>query len=156
VISRVEKDPRWLSRSPEAASSDGTFSDALIKSAVSMVRTMKAKCMVVVSESGSSVMRASRERPEVPILAIVPEVKTARWLNLQKNVYATVIDSKVGDSEKLFEKAIESAWEKHLLTSKDDIVIATAGLPYGTKGAANVIRVITGDAGKPPAFQKIA
>lgn len=155
VISRVENDARWAKRPVDKVESDGTFSDALMKSAVSMVRTMKAKAMVVLSESGSSVMRASRERPDVPILAIVPDPKTARWLNLQKNVYAAVLDPKSNDSETVFEKAIEFARQKQLVTSNDDIVIATAGLPYGTPGAANVIRVITGDAGKPPANQQI-
>jgi len=155
VISRVEQDPRWANRAPELAASDGTFSDALMKSAVSMVRTMNAKAMVVMSESGRSVMRASSERPDVPILAVVPDVKTARWLNLQKNVYAAVLDPKTETEETLFAKAVAFARQKHIVTENSDILIATAGLPYGTKGAANVIRVITGDAGKPPADQVI-
>ncbi len=50
--------------------------------------------MIVLSESGRSVMRCSRERPDMPILAITPCIKTARYLNLQKNVYAAVLDPK--------------------------------------------------------------
>lgn len=53
---------------------------------------MKAKCMVVMSVSGKSVMRCSRERPDLPILAVTPDIKVARFLNLQKNVYACVLD----------------------------------------------------------------
>ncbi len=58
--------------------------------------------------------------------------------------------------EKVFEEAIKIAHEKCLISSKTDVVIATAGTPYGTMGAANVIRVLTGDGGKPPANLKIA
>ncbi len=53
---------------------------------------MKAKAIVVMSETGKSVMRCSRERPEMPIIAITPNVKVARFLNLQKNVYGAVLD----------------------------------------------------------------
>jgi pyruvate kinase len=154
VITRVETDPRWKLHTPSAMPSDGTFSDALMKSACDMARTMKAKAMIVLSESGASVMRCSRERPDVPILAITPSVGVARWLNLQKNVYAAVLDPRL-HGEAVFEKAVEIARERHLVTSNDDIVIATAGMPYGTPGAANVIRVLSGNAGKPPAHVQI-
>jgi pyruvate kinase len=157
VISRVENDPMWRSRSmPPALPSDGTFSDALMKSACNLAKTMNAKCMVVLSDSGASVMRCSRERPDVPILALTPHAGVARYLNLQKNVYAAVMDPKDMKDDSVFEKAIEIARQRVLVESNEDIVIATAGVPYGTPGAANVIRVLSGDAGKPPAFTKIA
>jgi pyruvate kinase len=157
VISRVENDPMWRARSmPPALPSDGTFSDALMKSACNLAKTMNAKCMVVLSDSGASVMRCSRERPDVPILALTPHAGVARYLNLQKNVYAAVMDPKDMKDDSVFEKAIEIARQRVLVESNEDIVIATAGIPYGTPGAANVIRVLSGDAGKPPAFTKIA
>jgi len=157
VISRVENDPMWRARAlPPALPSDGTFSDALMKSACDLARTMDAKCMVVMTDSGRSVVRCSRERPDVPIVALTPHAGVARYLNLQKNVYAAVLDPKDMGDACVFEKSIEIARQRMLVTSNDDIVIATAGLPYGTAGAANVIRVLSGDAGKPPAFKKIA
>ena len=156
VITRVETDPRWAAYQGSEApqTSDGTFSDALMKAAVQMVGTTKAKCMVVMSESGKSVTRASRERPDVPILAIVPSARVARYLNVQKNIYAAVLDPKEF-GEKVFEKAVEIAKQRKLIDGSDDIIIATGGLPYGTPGAANVIRILTGDAGKPPANVEI-
>jgi len=155
VITRVEQDPRWAARPVEAPASDGTFSDALMKAACGLARTMNAKAMVVMSESGRSVIRCSRERPDVPILAVTPSAGVARYLNLQKNVYATVLDASEFEGDAIFEKVIEVCKEKFLVTSDEDIVIATAGLPYGTEGAANVIRVLSGNAGKPPANVQI-
>lgn len=155
VITRVENDPRWAARVRDTPASDGTFSDALMKSACSLARTMHAKAMIVMSVSGRSVIRCSRERPDVPILAITPSVGVARYLNLQKNVYGTVLDPSEFEGDAIFEKAIEICKEKFLVTSDDDVVIATAGLPYGTEGAANVIRVLSGNAGKPPANVQI-
>jgi pyruvate kinase len=156
VITRVETDPRWqrYAASVEKPEGDGTFSDALMKAAVGMVKTTNAKCMVVMSESGKSVMRASRERPDVPILAVVPSAKVARYLNVQKNIYAAVLDPKEF-GEGVFEKAVEIAKQRKLVDGPEDILIATGGLPYGTPGAANVIRILTGDAGKPPADVEI-
>jgi len=158
VISRVENDLMSRTRAPQQPlPSDGTFSDALMKSACDLVRTMNAKCMVVLSDSGRSVMRCSRERPDVPIVALTPHAGVAQYLSLQKNVYPAILDPKtLGDSNAVFEKAVDIARQLLLVTSNDDIVIATAGMPYGTPGAANVIRVLSGDAGKPPAFTRIA
>ena len=156
VISRVESDARWaaFAAAESPPTSDGTFSDALMKAAVGLVRTTNAKAMVVMSESGRSVMRASRERPDVPILGIVPSARVARFLNVQKNIYAAVLDPK-DYGEAIFEKAIELCKHRKLIDSAEDIVIATAGVPYGTPGAANVVRILTGDAGKPPANVEI-
>jgi len=149
VITRVETDPRWMGRAADSLVSDGTFSDALMKSACAMARTMKAKAIVVMSETGKSVMRCSRERPEMPIIAITPNVKVARFLNLQKNVYGAVLDPREYNEESLYAKIVEIAHEKSLVSSKSDIIVVTSGVPYGTRGAANVIRVLSGDGGKP-------
>lgn len=51
--------------------------------------------------------------------------------------------------EAVFAKVCEIAREKELITADTDLMIATSGIPYGTPGAANVIRVISGDAGRP-------
>lgn len=154
VITRVESDPRWSSRAEPPVDGDGTFSDALMKSATQLCKTMKAKALVVLSESGRSVMRASRERPDVPIIALTPDPKVARFLQLQKNVYAAVLPKEEFD-DGVFEKAVEIAKRRRLVDDPTDVLVATAGLPLGTEGAANVIRVITADAGKPPAFKRI-
>jgi pyruvate kinase len=157
VISRVENDLMWRARLPqEDLPSDGTFSDALMKSACDLVHTMNAKCMVVLSDSGRSVMRCSRERPDVPIVALTPHAGVAQYLSLQKNVYPAILDPKTLADSSVFEKAVDIARQRLLVTSNNDIIIATAGMPYGTPGAANVIRVLSGDAGKPPAFTRIA
>jgi len=38
--------------------------------------------------------------------------------------------------------ACRAALNKGLVTSPDDLLVVTAGLPFGTPGAANVIRVV--------------
>merc|ERR1712070_110524 len=142
VISRVENDPKWQARVKEQPFVDGTIPDSIMQSAVGLVKNLDAKCMIVISKSGMSVDRASRQRPDVPILAVTPLEKTARYLALQKNVYPLVADPEE-HGEGIFKLACDAAREKGFIDDDSDIVVATASMPFDVPGAANIVRVMT-------------
>ena len=46
------------------------------------------------------------------------------------------------DFDMVLRNACRSALKKGLVTSPDDLLVVTAGIPFGTPGAANVIRIV--------------
>ncbi len=61
---------------------DATASDAITAAARQVAETLNAAAIVTFTTSGSTAVRASRERPSVPILVLTPEIRTARRLAL--------------------------------------------------------------------------
>merc|ERR1712070_358696 len=97
--------------------------DDIMKSATNLARNLGAKALVVMSKSGASVLRASRQRPGLPILAVTPDAGVARALALQKNVYPVVMDPlKYGES--VYRYVAEEARIKNLVDSEEDSLFA--------------------------------
>ena len=83
IINRVESDShyRTLLHSRDFFPNK-TTADALITAARQIAQTIDAKAIVSFSLRGTTVLRASKTRPPVPILALCPLKETARQLAL--------------------------------------------------------------------------
>jgi pyruvate kinase len=75
----------------------------------------------------------------LPILALSPNVKTARRLALAWGVHAVVTDD-AHDVDDMTNRACEIARREGFAQAGDRIIII-AGLPFGTPGATNMIRI---------------
>jgi len=88
IINRVEGDSHYKGmldqNSPEPHS---TPTDAMIVAARQIAKTIDAKAIACFSLRGSTVLRASKKRASVPILALCPFKETARQLALSWGVY---------------------------------------------------------------------
>ena len=70
VISRVEADELYRARNDaEVTAPEKTATDAITAAARSVALTIGAKCMVVFTSLGTTVRRAAKGRPPVPIRA---------------------------------------------------------------------------------------
>jgi len=88
IINRVEGDKHYRNMlSQNQPSPDNTPTDAIITAAKQISETIRAKAIVCFSLRGSTVLRAAKGRPGVPILAISPFKETARQLSLSWGVY---------------------------------------------------------------------
>ncbi|MDP7540167.1 MAG: pyruvate kinase, partial [Alphaproteobacteria bacterium] len=81
IIDRVEHDPlhrQFL----EAAHTlpTATAADAISAAARQVAETLRASAIVTYTGTGSTALRAARERPVVPILVLTPKLDTARRL----------------------------------------------------------------------------
>ena len=126
--------------------------------------TIDAKAIVCFSLRGSTVRRASKKRPTVPIMALCPFKETARQLVMSWGVYPDLpkagsygytvneeeyfdysAPAKEASSDELdivLQNACRAALKKGLVSDPSDLLVVTAGLPFGTPGAANLIRVL--------------
>ncbi len=122
-----------------------TAADAISQAARQVAETISAAAIVTYTTSGSTTLRASRERPDAPILGITSNLGTARRLCLAWGVRSEHTED-VSDFAEMVRKACSVAYERELAKLGDRIVV-TAGVPFGTPGATNVLRIawITGD-----------
>lgn len=165
IINRVESDPHY--RNYIKASSfepDSTPTDAMIVAAKQVAETVKAKAIVSFSLRGSTVLRASRNRPSVPIMALCPFKESARQLVMSWGVYpdlpkagsygyaveeeeifdydSPLVERATDDLDMVLRNACRAALKKGLVSDPLDLLVVTAGLPFGTPGAANLLRIV--------------
>jgi pyruvate kinase len=106
-----------------------------------VAETISAAAIVTYTTSGSTTLRAARERPDVPILCLTTRKKTARQLALAWGVHGAV-SVEVNDVDDMVGKAQRIAREKKVARPGDRIIV-TAGIPFGTPGKTNILRIAT-------------
>jgi pyruvate kinase len=116
-----------------------TVSDAITLAARQVAETISAKCIVTYTTSGSTTLRAARERPNVPVLCVTSSERTARRLAMAWGVHAVHIANEERFSA-VVKRAVETAKSQEFAKSGDKIII-TAGVPMGTPGSTNVLRI---------------
>ncbi|MEO9901105.1 pyruvate kinase [Nisaea sp.] len=116
-----------------------TVSDAITLAARHVAETVNASCIVTYTTSGSTTVRASRERPAVPILCVTANERTSRRLAMAWGVHAVHVEQEQRFSA-VVKRAVEVAKAEEFGNAGDKIVI-TAGVPMGTPGSTNVLRV---------------
>lgn len=113
--------------------------DAIGWAARSVAGLLDVAAVVAYTTSGSSALRLARERPRAPIVGITPHMAIARRLALVWGVNPVFSEGVLSDSE-LTRLAVDTAVKLQLAESGETIVIA-AGMPFGTPGSTNMLRI---------------
>ena len=116
-----------------------TVSDAITLAARQVAETVNANCIVTYTTSGSTTLRAARERPTVPILCVTSSLLTARRMAIAWGIHSVHIDQEERFST-VVKRAVDIAETQGFASSGDHIVI-TAGVPMGKSGSTNVLRI---------------
>lgn len=140
VGNKIELDPLYRTyiesvRTPPEA----TSADAITAAARQVAETLGASAIVTYTTSGSTALRASRERPRVPILVLTPKIETARRLSLGWGMHCVIAEDAKNFSD-MVDRACRIAAE-HKFAQNNDHIIVTAGVPFGTPGKTNVLRI---------------
>ncbi|MGF1562392.1 MAG: pyruvate kinase [Geminicoccaceae bacterium] len=142
IVRRVERDPlhrAYLIDAYRAQALDHAAADAITAAASKVAETMDAAAIVTYTTAGTTALRASRDRPDRPILALVARDVTARRLAQAWGVRCVICDDAT-DMDEMVEKACEAALEAGIAEEGSALVI-TAGMPFGTPGATNLLRL---------------
>lgn len=113
--------------------------NAVSRSAVSLAESVKAKAVVAFTASGNTAYRMARERPNLLLVVMTPEVRVKRKLSLLWGAYSFF--SKVQGYEAAIKEAREIIITEKLAKQGDTIVVV-AGMPFGVSGSTNSIRVV--------------
>lgn len=140
IIRQVEQGPDFQSQldvsRPQA---EATASDAISCAIRRISSILPVATLVNYTESGSSSLRASRERPKAPILSLTPSLETARRLTVAWGVYS-VVNQRLDKVEDVTGTALEIARAQGMARTGDTLVI-TAGVPLGQPGSTNMLRI---------------
>ena len=116
-----------------------TGADAIAAAARQVAETLDLSAIVCWTRSGSTGLRVSRERPKCPIVAISPINAAGRKLSVVWGVHC-VIDEDARDQNDMVERACRIALKERFAAAGQRIIVV-AGLPLGTPGATNFMRI---------------
>ncbi len=144
ILEEVEADPLYrqlIDASHTSARAGGDVAEAVCCAMRRVVSLLQASTIVCYTGSGQTSLRAARERPESPILSLTPNVATARRLALAWGVHS-VHTQDVSNAEEMTEVARQLA-RREGFARPGEFVVTIAGMPFGTPGATNLLRIAT-------------
>jgi len=140
IIQQVEQDENYrLIIGAGRHEPENSAADAICAAARQVAQTLSAALIVSFTTSGSTALRAARERPTVPILCLTPMPGVARRMALVWGVRAVVTGDLQGFSD-MVDKAVRYAGDSGLAESGQRLVII-AGVPFGRPGTTNNLRI---------------
>ena len=144
ILEEVEADPLYrqlIDASHTSARAGGDVAEAVCCAMRRVVSLLQASTIVCYTGSGQTSLRAARERPESPILSLTPNVATARRLALAWGVHS-VHTQDVSNAEEMTEVARQLA-RREGFARPGEFVVTIAGMPFGTPGTTNLLRIAT-------------
>ena len=96
-------------------------------------------CLVAFTTTGGTARRLARERPLQPVLALTPDIRVARRLSLVWGLEPRLAEAPKG-LEHLTRGAASLAADLGLAPPNGRVLIL-AGTPFGSPGAANLLRL---------------
>lgn len=129
---------RFLARE---AKQNPDVTDAISHATCTTAQDLNAAAIVTVTKSGGSARMISRYRPNCVIIGCSTEEKVCRQLSLVWGVVPLLLEER--------DEILDLFWHaslialKHGLLKKEDTVVITSGVPLGTSGTTNMIKVQT-------------
>ncbi len=140
IAEKVETDPLYPGIiNAQRSEPEATGADAISLAARQIAETLKLSAIVTYTSSGTTGLRAARERPHLPIIALSPVVETARRLSLVWGTHC-VVSEDAHDLDDMVDRACRIVYEEKFGNAGDRIIV-TAGVPLGTPGATNMLRI---------------
>ena len=145
IATEVQNDPSYsaivhATRTPPQA----TAADAIAAAAHKVADTVNLAAIICYTATGSTALRVARERPGLPVIGLSPVVGTGRKLALVWGVHCVL----TGDPENLaamVRKACRIAFDEGFAKAGEGVIIV-AGVPLGSPGTTNMVRIAHLDA----------
>ncbi len=147
IISNVESSENYSLLAKEryalahkvTSSTHVDLSEAIAVSAVDVASTVHAKAIVVLSHTGSTAIKVSKQKPNTQIVVITDNESVQRRMNLVWGVY-TIFTETLTSTDESF-RAIEERLVEHGLVQRDDVLVYTMGIPILKHGTTDTIKV---------------
>ncbi|RPF28157.1 pyruvate kinase [Georgenia muralis] len=120
-------------------SSPHTRGGVITRAAAEIGEMLEVKYLVTFTESGDSARRMSRLRSPIPLLAFTPSTDTRNRLALSWGVQTYTVPSVTHTDDMV--NQVDQLLQTTGLADEGDRVVIVAGMPPGTVGSTNSIRV---------------
>ncbi|MCR9136336.1 MAG: pyruvate kinase [Alphaproteobacteria bacterium] len=142
IAREVELDPNYSGIiHAQRSEPEPTGADAISLAARQIGETLQLCAIVCFTSSGTTGLRASRERAQIPILALSPVMQTARRLSVVWGLHCVVTDDP-SDLDEVVNMACRITFSEEFGKPGDRVIIS-AGVPLGTPGSTNMLRIAT-------------
>lgn len=118
-----------------------TVTDSISYACCATAADLGAAAIITATSSGSTARMVARHRPKAPVIAVSPSRETLRKLQLIRGVTAILSDSAPTMDEQLLTSVTVA--RQAGLVQNGDLVVITAGMPIGTTGTTNMLKVHT-------------
>ena len=140
IAEKVERDPTYAGIiDAQRTGPEATGADAISLAARQIAETLQLSAIVNYTASGTTGLRSARERPSVSIIALSPVVGTARRLSLAWGLHCVVTED-ARNQDDMVDRACRIAFQEQFARPGDRVII-TAGVPFRTPGATNMLRI---------------
>ena len=141
IAERIEHDPihRRMMEVQRQETSSPSSSNAITAAARQVAETIGAAAIVTYTTSGSTTLRAARERPSVPILCLARTAAISRRMMLVCGVHAVIAPVPDGFAAKV-RGAVSHACAEGLARPGDTILVTDGD---GSIGSTNLLKVVT-------------
>lgn len=140
IIEEVESDPTYRTIiQAQRAEPEATGADAIAVAAREIAETLDLSAIVCWTSSGATALRVARERPKPPIVAISPNMSTGRKLSVVWGIHCVVAQD-ARDQDDMVDRASRITFREGFAKAGQRIIIV-AGIPLGTPGATNMVRI---------------
>ena len=128
----------------QRAPPEATGADAIAEATSDVAETLDLRVIAAWTSSGATGLRIARRRPRSAILALTPIESVARRLAVVWGVHPIVTDD-ARDERDMAERACRHAFIEGFATAGERIIVV-AGVPFGTPGGTNNLRIATVEA----------
>ena len=140
IAIEVQSDPNYnaivhATRTPPQE----TAADAIAAAAHTVADTLKLAGIICYTATGSTALRVARERPGLPVIGLSPVVATGRKLAMAWGVHC-VLTSDPENQAGMVRKACRIAFDEGFAKAGEGVIIV-AGVPLGSPGTTNMIRI---------------
>ena len=140
IATQVEQDPNYQNIiHAQRTEPEATGADAISAAARQIAETLKLAAVVCYTTSGATGLRAARERPNSPLIVLSPVVSTARRLALAWGLHC-VVSVDAANEDDMVDRACSISFSEGF-AKPGQRVIVTAGVPFGTPGSTNMLRI---------------
>ena len=140
IANTIEHDQMYIDRMIERQMhTEENTPDAVSVAACNIASNIKAKIMVCFSSSGATALRVARNRIQTGVIAISPNIKSCQQLALSWGIHPMLSPdaNNTSDMVSISEHMIHQCKAAEV----GDRYVITAGVPFGSSGTTNVIRV---------------
>jgi pyruvate kinase len=140
IAEEVERDPTYRTIiHAQRTDPEATGADAIAAAARQIAETLDLSAVICWTSSGATALRVARERPAPAIIAISPNVATGRRLAAVWGVHCVVAED-AKDQDDMIDRACRIAFKEGFAKAGERVIIV-AGVPLGTPGATNMVRI---------------
>jgi pyruvate kinase len=117
----------------------GDLGEAIAVSAVDVANTVHAKAIVVLSHTGGTAIKVSKQKPPMPIVVITDNEKVQRLMGLVWGV-ETIFTETILSTDDSF-RTIEIKLAEKSITKPGDVIVYTMGIPILKHGTTDTIKI---------------